>query len=123
MMAGAKSTGDEVNTTIGVFRLNMKKLHMLNKTSLSGCFKLCLAAIGPEDQLLLIEDGVFCGLKDSKDCKTLVAALNRQQVFCLEEDAQARGIEKKLANFICLINYDKFVALTEQNETVVSWYS
>lgn len=101
----------------------MKKLHTLNKTNLSSCFKLCLGAIGSEDQLLLIEDGVFCGLKDSIACKEITATLLTQQVFCLEEDARARGIEEKLADFICLISYDKFVSLTENSTTVVSWYS
>ncbi|MCY4177677.1 MAG: sulfurtransferase complex subunit TusB [Endozoicomonadaceae bacterium] len=101
----------------------MEKLHTLNKTNLSACFKLCLAAIGPEDRLLLIEDGVFCGIKGSAACEEITATLGTQQVFCLQEDAMARGVADKQADFICLIDYDRFVSLTEESKTVVSWHS
>lgn len=95
-------------------------LHLLNQTAASEALELCLRYATREDVILLLEDGVCLGLRDS------VSALAIQQaaikgVFAIGEDLAVRGLAKKIAPAIELIDYQEFVALCCEAQRVQSW--
>ena len=71
---------------------------------------LCLRAMAKGDAILLIEDGVYNLLSEQLQC----------QHFVLEVDAKARGVA--LSKHGKAIDYDEFVALTVNNDNVISWF-
>ncbi|MDI9245463.1 sulfurtransferase complex subunit TusB [Marinobacter sp. CHS3-4] len=86
-------------------------LHILNKTPGHQRHEACLAALGPQDALVLIENGV---LALAKGLDTDVAC------YALMPDASARGIEDP-ASEVTMVSFDDMVALTSAAENVISW--
>jgi len=96
-------------------------LHTINKTpSESSALKDCLTSLSEGDALLLIENGayaatpgygmLFTRLPGSVKCYVLLA------------DAEARGLQHNLSPDFQSIDYDDFVALSCQQDKVVSWF-
>ncbi len=102
----------------------MATLHTLNKlTGSSGdILSRCLSVITPDDMLLLQENGVFVMVSDSCASKRVLDVICAKQVFCLAEDAIARGISTSLTKGVQLITYAQYVALTEKSTMIISWY-
>lgn len=90
----------------------IRTLHILNKLPEHSRHKLCLAAMGPSDALLLTENGVLT--------ITHPPALASGHWFALEPDLAARGLRGQVSKDH-LVSFDDMVELTASAETVVSW--
>lgn len=94
-------------------------LHILNRSPLSSMvYRQVLAAMGPEDRLLLIEDGVQGGVPGLVGHFEAV----QERLFALREDLSARGLEEACDASVQLVDVEGFVVLTEEAERTVSWY-
>jgi tRNA 2-thiouridine synthesizing protein B len=97
-------------------------LHIVRQSPFeSPSWKRCLGALLRDDVLLLIENGVFCGLQKTKSHNLPFALVREGRVFVLEEDAVARGIAKRLIDDIQRINFDAFVDLTITHYPIMQW--
>jgi tRNA 2-thiouridine synthesizing protein B len=94
-------------------------LHLVNKSPYDGCsLNTASTIMQGEDVLLLIEDGVYGAIKNSK----AAALLEGRNVSVLGPDLAARGIgEDKLIDGVTIIDYAGFVDLVEANDKVQSW--
>ncbi|MES2704896.1 MAG: sulfurtransferase complex subunit TusB [Bacteroidota bacterium] len=95
-------------------------LHTLNKHR-SDLVHLCISALGPEDSLLLLEDGVYAALDGTHsplDPATLPAGI---KLYALTEDLAARGISEKISDVFTRITYRDFVSLSLACSKVVNW--
>lgn len=94
-------------------------LHTVNKSpSTQSTLKECLFAASNNDNILLIEDGVY-------GSTIAFRALLKEGLhyFVLQEDLDARGIAiDQLAPEWTAISYTGFVELTETADTVCSWF-
>lgn len=73
-----------------------------------------------EDQLLLIEDGVY-GVIHAKYTVILPESI-QAQTFCLQDDADARGITPLAHPTVKWININGFIELTERCASCLTWY-
>ena len=89
-----------------------KTLHILNKLPDHSRFSLCLAAIGPEDGLLLIENGVLA--------VTQRLAIDQERCFALAPDLEARGLSSQIDRDQT-VSFDGMVGLTASAENVICW--
>lgn len=102
----------------------MSTLHTVNKSpfehqTLNACCRVCLAG----DGLLLIEDGVYGALPASPSAQQLRELQERGvKVFALREDTEARGLSQPLSEIIELTDYNGFVRLSTEHNTLQSWY-
>ncbi|WP_136246703.1 sulfurtransferase complex subunit TusB [Halomonas borealis] len=94
-------------------------LHIVNRSPASyRVHEQALAAMGPEDRLLLIEDGVQGALP----------ALVRHfeaipgRLFAQREDLESRGLLGRCDGEVQVVDVEGFVQLTEQAEQTLSWY-
>ena len=94
-------------------------LHTLNAASNSESFRDCLRTAQAGDAILLLGDGVYCGISDSEGSLALQASPAR--VIALDADAAAAGLTHRLGE-IPLVNMDAFVALTEYYPRQLAWY-
>ncbi|MFO8046840.1 MAG: sulfurtransferase complex subunit TusB [Halomonas sp.] len=94
-------------------------LHILNRSpATSEVYRQALAVMGPDDRLLLIEDGVqgavgalvdrFCGLEG--------------RLYAQQEDLVARGLVPLCAPSVVRVDVEGFVMLTEDAQRTVSWF-
>lgn len=100
----------------------MTTLHTINKPS-SGSLALnhAQSALLPGDTLLFIEDGVFSLIERGQSFDNIQALHAQHTIAALLPDVQARGLDKRLPEWIILVDYDGFVALTESHEKILSW--
>ncbi|MBB3330421.1 tRNA 2-thiouridine synthesizing protein B [Halomonas campaniensis] len=94
-------------------------LHILNRSpATSLVYRQALTAIGPEDRLLLIEDGVQGAMPQ------LVRHFEglEGRLFALREDLASRGLEGHCDPAVQVVDVDGFVLLTEEADRTVSWY-
>lgn len=93
----------------------IKTLHILNKPPEHSRHKLCLAAIGPDDALLMIENGVLAVTQP------LEAASGRW--YALAPDLAARGLTGHLSKDQegQRVSFDDMVELTASAERVINW--
>ena len=98
-------------------------LHTVNKSpSQNNCLSSCLR-IAPEDgALLLVEDGVYAATNNTETSEIISNALITRKVFALASDVKARGLMERLIPGVKLVDYQGFVRLTEEYDTVQSWY-
>jgi tRNA 2-thiouridine synthesizing protein B len=94
----------------------LKTLHILNKSPAHSRFQLCLSAVGPEDGLLLIENGVLAATQAPEDLHTPEQA----QCFALGPDLEARGLTA-YAGKAQSVSFEQMVELTATAENVISW--
>lgn len=73
----------------------------------------------PGDCLLLIEDGVLAGLKDTVPFGVLLAS--SLSVYALQEDIEARGLSIRFSDKIPRISYTDFVKLTIKHQQHFAW--
>lgn len=94
-------------------------LHLLNRSPVtSRVIDDALAAMGPDDRMLLIEDGVLGGLPaQAVPFKNLAGRL-----FALREDLVSRGLLERCGEHVTIIDVEGFVDLTEEADKTVSWY-
>ncbi|MCG6657155.1 sulfurtransferase complex subunit TusB [Halomonas campisalis] len=93
-------------------------LHILNRPpSSSLTYREALASMGPEDRLLLIEDGVLGALPSQVRHFESVTG----RLFALREDLAARGLDGHCDAAVQVVDVDGFVQLTEEADKTVSW--
>ena len=99
-------------------------LHTLNKSPFSSHVAgECLAILQGTDTLILLEDGVYCGLELSAISSVLQQKIiDGLSVYYISADAQARGIQDKISNELTPINYTKFVELATEHKPITSWF-
>ncbi|OMH32856.1 hypothetical protein BGP75_14165 [Motiliproteus sp. MSK22-1] len=96
-------------------------LHTVNKSPLtSSCLNNCLRAIGDNDGLLLIEDGVYGADKhQGLKLKPLPSGIT---VYALKADVEARGLMGRLSEDVRVIDDQEFVDLVVSHNASQSWY-
>ena len=96
-------------------------LHIINKpASQAGALMACLRVAGPEDALLLIENGVYNALDNAINRRALDGLAN--PLYVLAPDLKARGFNgEDIIHGIEQVDYRGFVDLTVQHPLSVSW--
>ena len=83
-------------------------VHTFNKVSALG---LGSNLIGEDDQIVLLEDGVYLGLQSLPF-----------SAFAIRIDVDARGLSGRLTEQIESIDYSDFVSLCTEADKVCSWF-
>lgn len=97
-------------------------LHTVNKPPQHGqALQLCLRFAGPDDIILLIEDGVTAAIAGTEASKQLIAA-GSGRVIALQEDLVTRGLGDKIDPGIAVTDYAGFVALCCDSAKIQSWF-
>lgn len=97
-------------------------LHTVNKSpfeksSLDSCLKHCKKG----SSLLLIEDGIYAGLRNTRYTDSVMNAMKDITVYVLEPDLNARGVQDKLIDGIKKVDYAGFVDLAAEHDKVEAW--
>lgn len=91
-------------------------LHTLNRPpSNQALLTDCVAALSPDDALLLLEDGVYCALAELK----LPASV---RCYALSADVRARGLADRLGADVEVVDDAGFVRLCCEHDKVLSWF-
>lgn len=85
----------------------MATLHIVNRAS---ALASCLTLAGPQDAVLLIEDGVYAGVVPAS-----------RQLLALEDDVAARGLLDRMSESVRLVSYAGFVDLVVDHQPIASW--
>ncbi|MBT4835803.1 MAG: sulfurtransferase complex subunit TusB [Methylococcales bacterium] len=96
-------------------------LHTINQSPFESLvLENSLPFIAENDVILLIENGVTAAKAKTSKSILIEALIKKNQVFALDADLKARGIED-LINGVKTIDYDGFVDLVEQH-VVKNWF-
>ena len=99
----------------------MPLLHTVNKSPFeSGTFDTCLGYAKDGSTILLIEDGVYAATAGTNVAEKIKNA-SGVNFAVLGPDLQARGLESKLADGIKVVDYEGFVNLVAEHDSVQSW--
>jgi len=89
-------------------------LHIIQKSPFSSsALDDCLKTIGPDDSILLMNDGVYA-------CKHPILNDLSNCIFALKEDLMARGLAP--INNIQSLEYSGFVAECCNHQNTISWF-
>ncbi|WP_137702290.1 sulfurtransferase complex subunit TusB [Marimonas lutisalis] len=101
----------------------MATLHTVNKSPFANQSLLsCLNHVKDGDSVLMIEDGVYGGLAGSGLSDAVAAKAGSVQVFVLQEDLEARGIDAgRLIDGVTAVGYDGFVNLVAETDRTQAW--
>ena len=94
-------------------------LHTLNAGVTSSAFSDCLAALGRDDALLLIGDGVYGAIAGTPACLALQDT--GASLYVLHSAAVARGVST-LGETATVVDSEGFVELSERFERQMAWY-
>ncbi len=94
-------------------------LHTLMHSPAYSDLDTLLLLLNAEDDLLLMQDGVFAALRDSAALARLLSSA--ATVWVLEEDLKARGLAGQISTKIQPVNYTGFVALTVKHPQQMAW--
>lgn len=101
----------------------MAMLHTVNKspfvtTSLASCLDHTKAG----SAVLLMEDGIYGAIKDSRIADRVASAMGNCKIYVLGPDVAARGIsENKLIDGVTVVDYSGFVDLVADHDKVQAW--
>ncbi len=96
-------------------------LHLVSKSpTQNDALDRCLSVINDQDQLLLLQEGVYAGIQHSDSLKKISTV--KITVFALNDDVCARGLTNHWDSVIECIDYATFVTLTEKASKVISWF-
>jgi len=99
----------------------MSILHTVNKSPFeSNTFDTCLGLAKDGSTVLLIEDGVYAATTGNSAADKISNA-SGISFAVLGPDLQARGLEGKLADGIKVVDYEGFVNLVAEHDSVQSW--
>lgn len=96
----------------------MTSLHLINKScfsnnSLNNCLEICSNG----DELMLLEDGVYCALKSNS-----LIPNNLITVYAIDIDLSARGIsQESIHQHVTIVSYSDFVTLCCKHLNSVNW--
>ncbi len=101
----------------------MSSLHIVNKSPFErNSLESCLRLASKGSSVLLFEDGVIGAMQNTKHSDTVASAMSDINFYVLGPDIKARGLnDGNVINGIKVIDYDGFVDLTTEHETVQSW--
>jgi tRNA 2-thiouridine synthesizing protein B len=103
----------------------MTLLHTMNKSPFeSNTFDTCLGYAKDGSTVLLIEDGVYAattGTSAADKIQNIMQGASGVSFAVLGPDLQARGLEGKLADGIKVVDYEGFVNLVAEHDSVQSW--
>ncbi len=103
----------------------MGLLHTVNKSPFeSNTFDICLGYAKDGSTVLLIEDGVYAattGTSAADKIQNIMQSASSVTFAVLGPDLQARGLEGKLADGIKVVDYEGFVNLVAEHDSVQSW--
>lgn len=99
----------------------MAMLHTVNASPFeSTTLDTCLGLAKSGSTVLLIEDGVYAATSGNAASEKIANA-NGISFCVLGPDLQARGLENKLADGIKVVDYEGFVNLVAEHDSVQSW--
>ncbi len=99
----------------------MATLHTVNKSPFnSAAFSTCIGLAKSGSTVLLFEDGVYAATAGNSAADAISNA-DGINFAVLGPDAQARGVESKLADGIKVVDYDGFVDLVAEHDKVQAW--
>jgi tRNA 2-thiouridine synthesizing protein B len=99
----------------------MALLHTVNKSPFeSKTFDICLGYAKAGSTVLLIEDGVYAATTGTSAADKIQKA-SGVNFAVLGPDLEARGLKTKLANGVKVVDYDGFVSLVAEHDSVQSW--
>ena len=101
----------------------MSLLHTVNKSPFErSALQSCLRLAEDGHAVLLIEDAVVAALDGTEQAETLKNATGRLSLYVLGPDLDARGLpQDRIIDGIEIVDYDRFVALTCEHDSVQSW--
>jgi len=94
-------------------------LHTLAKSPTSADLTTLCAIVGNNDAIVLLQDGVLCGLANTYALEKLISAST--SLYALNVDVIARGLSARISSNIVLLDYNQFVELTAKHPQQVSW--
>ncbi|BDH44326.1 protein TusB [Salmonella enterica subsp. enterica serovar Choleraesuis] len=94
-------------------------LHTLHLSPFNTDINSLLRMLGPDDTLLLIQDGVIAALQGNPYLELLRAS--QAEVCVLQEDVAARGLSGQISSDIPLIGYTDFVNLALKHTNQMAW--
>lgn len=100
-----------------------KILHTVNKSPQErNTLDTCLRLAQKGSSILLIEDGVYAAVAGNKASDLLKARAGDYQYYVLGPDVAARGLtDKPLIENCEVIDYEGFVDLATEHDSVQSW--
>ncbi|MFT4270824.1 MAG: sulfurtransferase complex subunit TusB [Pantoea sp.] len=78
-----------------------------------------LLLLEPEDDLLLLQDGVTAALLGSAMLEKLQNT--PAKLWVLQEDVVARGLVAQISTSVTCVDYTEFVALTAKHQQQIAW--
>ncbi len=100
----------------------MSMLHTVNKSPFNNdALSKCLQCAQPGSSILFIEDGVYASREGTTFTDSVKEALKDKQVYVLQPDLDARGMNSSLIDGIKTVDYSGFVDLTTEHDSVQSW--
>ncbi|QJC37841.1 sulfurtransferase complex subunit TusB [Enterobacteriaceae endosymbiont of Donacia bicoloricornis] len=90
----------------------------------SSCnFSLLLNYLNQNDDLLLIQDGVIAGLKNSIFMEEITKVKQKMKIliFAINNDILARGLDVNISKKVVRIDYIEFVNLVIKNKKQIIW--
>lgn len=96
----------------------MSTLHTIAKSPDSNLLESCARLLSDNDVLLFIEDGVIYASR----IDLLASLSDKQKLFALREDVNARGLQNKIASNVEVISMRKFVQLCCDHKKIVNWF-
>jgi tRNA 2-thiouridine synthesizing protein B len=97
-------------------------LHTVNKSPFEkNALEACLSHATKGSAVLLIEDGIYGGLKGTAVSAKIEKAMEHIPIYALWPDVEARGMQDRIIDEIKLVGYDDFVDLVVEHHTVQAW--
>lgn len=98
-------------------------LHTVNKSPFErNALDSCLRLAKSGSAILLMEDGVYAALSDTKSADRVSAATGDFTIYVLGPDMEIRGLgESPLIDGIEVVDYGGFVDLAAEHNAVHSW--
>lgn len=97
-------------------------LHIVNKSPLEkNTLESCLGHAKAGSTILLIEDGVYAVTKGTTSESAVKKAMETCTVCALWPDLEARGMQDTVIDGVKQVDYNGFVDLVAENNTVQSW--
>ncbi|QJC29177.1 sulfurtransferase complex subunit TusB [Enterobacteriaceae endosymbiont of Plateumaris rustica] len=90
----------------------------------SSCnFILFLNYLSKNDDLILIQDGILAGLKNSISMKKIIEIKKKVpfHIFGIKNDIESRGLLKIISKKIIQIEYKDFVFLSIKHKQQIFW--
>ncbi|QTF06874.1 sulfurtransferase complex subunit TusB [Brenneria izadpanahii] len=94
-------------------------LHTLSHSPYHCDIDALLRCLGPDDAVVLLQDGVIAALADTDVAKRFLNAA--VPLYALKNDADARGLTERISGNVSLIDYNQFVQLTVKYPKQLAW--